>query len=173
MEQTYNSSYIQLHCYICLGEFFMTCFYHPSFSCPILAVSQSMITQRILTGIPPAERPINLTSHNLNLYQINHLIVKKNLLNEKNMASAQNLRESLSERMYSPCPSTPDTFSQSRRTYRDQKEMAELMRHPIAPTAVRPNRCRPVAIPASDPLDKETQMVRLVNKKGPIPNKSV
>jgi hypothetical protein len=55
------------------------------------------------------------------LYQISYLIVKKKLVNEKNVPSAQKLQEGLSGRMYSPCPSTPDTFSQLRRTYRDQK----------------------------------------------------
>ena len=74
----------------------MTCFYRPSFLLPDTGGQSINDNPKNLTGASPAERPIHLKSHNLNLYQIDHLIVKKNLLNEKNVASAQNLREGLS-----------------------------------------------------------------------------
>ena len=109
-----------------------------------------------LTGVSPAERHIIYASTISFIPDQLPCRQEKNLTNERNVQPQRKLREGPSERTYSPCPSIGGIFSRLRRTYRDQQEMAELMRHPIAPTAVRPNRRRPVTIPASDPLDKDT-----------------
>jgi hypothetical protein len=87
----------------------MTYLYHPSFACPIQAVNQTMITQRILQGASPAE------THIIYIYtisfipdQLPHRQEKKTSY-ERNVPSAKKLREDLSETHVPALPQRPTT----------------------------------------------------------------